>query len=156
MLRAWRIVHEDYLATAFSGEGARMAGGRWNSEGISVVYTASTLSLALLEMIVHLEIKETLKWFKAIPLRFSETLVRSVSPGALPLMWNSPQPLALTRTVGDTWVKQADVPVLCVPSAVVPNESNYLLNPNHPDFRQINIGQIIDLPADPRILEKLK
>jgi RES domain-containing protein len=156
MPRAWRIIHEDYLATAFSGEGARIAGGRWNSEGFSVVYTASALSLALLEIIVHLEVKKTLKWFKAVPVTFSETLVRTVSPGALPLMWNSPQPLALTRTVGDTWVQQAASAILCVPSAVVPNESNYLLNPNHPDFHKIDIGEIIDLPADPRILEKLK
>ena len=56
MAQAWRIVHQDFVASAFDGEGARSTGGRWNSEGTPLVYTAGTLSLALLEIIVHLEI----------------------------------------------------------------------------------------------------
>ena len=156
MAQAWRIVHEDYAASAFTGEGARIAGGRWNPEGIPVVYTAGSLSLALFEIIVHLEIKRTLHFFKAIPLSFSPDLVQTVSPGSLPPAWNRTPAPPITKAIGDEWVRQAATPVLCVPSAVVPNELNYLLNPRHPDFSAITIGQTIDLPADPRILEKLK
>ena len=152
----WRLVHEDYAATAFDGEGARITGGRWNSEGIPMVYTAGTLSLALLEIIVHLEIKHTLKYFKAIPITFNESLVESVPMGSLPLTWDSTPPSFITKTIGDKWIRQSASAVLCVPSAVVPNEKNYLLNPRHPDFKKIKIGEPIDLPADPRILEKLK
>lgn len=153
---AWRIVHQDYAAAAFNGEGARIAGGRWNSEGVPMVYTAGTLSLALLEIIVHLEIKEALQYFKAIPITFSEGLIETVPPEALPLTWNSTPSSFMTKAIGDEWVRQSVSAVLCVPSAVVPNEQNVLLNPQHPDFPKIKIGETIDLPADPRILEKLK
>jgi len=152
----WRLVHEDYAATAFDGEGARITGSRWNSEGIPMVYTAGTLSLALLEIIVHLETKNTLKYFKAIPISFSDLLVKTIQPAALPLSWNKTPPSFITKTIGDEWVRQLASAVLCVPSAVVPNEQNYLINPRHPDFKKIEIGEQVDLPADPRILKKLK
>ncbi len=156
MIQAWRIAHQDYADAAFDGEGARLTGGRWNSEGVPMVYTAGTLSLALLEIIVHLEIKDALKYFKAIPVKFSESMAQTVPTKSLPLTWNSTPPAFTTKTIGDEWIKQASSPVLRVPSAVVPNELNCLLNPGHPDFSKIKIGQPIDLPADPRILEKLK
>lgn len=156
MQQTWRIVHQDYVATAFDGEGARIAGGRWNSEGNPVVYTAGTLSLALLEIIVHLEIKSALRSFKAIPVTFSESLVTAIEQDQLPLTWNSTPPLPRTKQIGDAWIVQMASPVLCVPSAVVPNENNYLLNPAHPDFTKIKTGQTIDLPADPRIIKKLR
>ena len=155
-MRVWRIVHEDYATTAFDGEGARITGGRWNSEGIPMVYTAGTLSLTLLEIVVHLEIKNALKHFKAIPVTFNESLVESVPMDALPLTWNSTPPSFITKTIGDKWIHQSTSAVLCVPSAVVPTEKNYLLNPLHPDFKKIKFGEQVDLPTDPRILEKLK
>lgn len=155
-MQAWRIVHEDYAATAFNGEGARMTGGRWNSEGIPMVYTAGTLSLALLEIIVHLEIKSALKYFKAIPIQFDESWIQFVSTETLPITWNNTPPSFMTQAIGDEWVRQSASAILCVPSAVVPNEQNILLNPLHPEFQNIEIGESIDLPADPRILEKLK
>jgi RES domain-containing protein len=156
MIRAWRIAHEDYAGTAFDGEGARITGGRWNSEGTPVVYTAGTLSLALLEIIVHLEIKATLKYFKAIPITFDEAMVETVPTKMLPLTWISTPPLFHTKAIGDTWCHRATSTALCVPSAVVPHEKNYLLNPRHPDFTTITVGEMIDLPVDPRILETLK
>lgn len=156
MAQAWRIVHQDFVASAFDGEGARITGGRWNSEGIPMVYTAGTLSLALLEIIVHLEIKEALKYFKAIPITFSDTLIESVPTNALPPTWNNTPPSFKTKTIGDEWIRQSTSAILSVPSAVVPNELNFLLNPNHPDFEKIQVGEVIDLPADPRIFEKLK
>lgn len=156
MLQAWRIVHQDYVTSAFDGEGARITGGRWNSEGIPMVYTAGTLSLALLEIIVHLEIKNALQNFKAIPITFNESLVEFIQTSTLQITWNSTPPTFVTKAIGEKWVRQSASAVLCVPSAVVPNEQNYLLNPTHPDFKKITIGEQIDLPADPRILERLK
>lgn len=156
MIQAWRIVHQDYAASAFDGEGARITGGRWNTEGIPVVYTAGALSLALLEIIVQLEIKEALQYFKAIPVTFSKTLVECVSSDTLPLTWNSTLPSFMTKAIGDEWIHHSASAALCVPSAVVPNELNYLLNPQHPDISKITIGQPIDLPVDPRVIAKLK
>ena len=152
----WRLVHESYLAGAFSGEGARITGGRWNSEGFAVVYTAGSLSLALLEIIVHLEFKETLKLYKAIPITVPEKRIERIDPAALSNDWNSPLPQPETLLAGNHWLRSQTSPVLEVPSAIVPVESNFLLNPAHPDFHQLDIGEAIDLPVNPRVLDKLK
>lgn len=156
MIQAWRIVHEDYLSTAFDGEGARIAGGRWNSEGTRVVYTAGTLSLALLEMIVHLEIKKALHYFKAIPISFAKEMAGQCDTKTLPPTWSGLPVGFATKALGDDWARQQSTAVLSVPSAVVPNEINYLLNPLHPDFSSIVIQEPIQLPIDPRFVEKLK
>ena len=156
MIQSWRIVHEDFLNSAFSGEGARLAGGRWNSEGIAVVYTAATLSLALLEVIVHLEINSALNFFKVIPISFEEQWVQPIPRDELPLLWHAAPPCFATKIIGDLWIKEALAPILRVPSAVVPQEFNYLMNPNHPNVSDLQIGTPIDLPLDPRIATKLK
>jgi RES domain-containing protein len=156
MCRIWRLVHKNYLASAFSGEGARLAGGRWNSEGFAVVYSAGSLSLALLEIIVHLEFKEALKLYKAIPVDVPEELIRSVEGATLPEGWNKPVPIPVTRLIGNAWIKDQPSPVLKVPSAIVPVEYNYLMNPVHPEINRAKVGDPIDLPLDSRVIEKLK
>ena len=155
MPQAWRLVHRKYVYSAFSGEGARLAGGRWNSEGHSVVYTAGSLSLALLEIIVHLEFKEALKLYKAIPVEIPENLLQSIDPAKLPEGWGASPPQSGTQFIGNCWMEQQASAALKVPSAIVPNESNYLLNPTHSDFAQIKLGAPIDLPVDPRVLARL-
>jgi len=156
MPNAWRLVHRDYLGSAFSGEGARLAGGRWNSEGFAVVYTAGSLSLAMLEIIVHLEFKEALKLYKAIPVAMKASEVEAVGLAGLPDGWNGAVPQPHTMLAGNHWIRGLSSPVLRVPSAIVPTESNYLLNPAHPGFRTLDIGEPVDLPVDPRVLGKLK
>jgi len=156
MTQAWHIVHEDSIAQAFDGEGARLTGGRWNSEGTRMVYTAGTLALALLEIIVHLEIKSTLKYFKAVPVSFNGEWIEEIALESLPPFWNQLPPGFSTKAIGDQWVRTASSSILRVPSAVVPNESNYLFNPQHPLFKKITIGQPINLPIDPRMVHKLK
>jgi RES domain-containing protein len=156
MLTAWRLVHRNYLASAFSGEGARLAGGRWNSEGFSVVYTAGSLSLAILEVIVHLEFKETLKLYQAIPISIPKSALEAIDPAALPADWNKPIPHPASLLTGNHWIRSQSSIALQVPSAIVPIESNILLNPAHPKFQTLEIGKPMDLPLDPRVLERLK
>lgn len=156
MPTAWRLVHSNYLGSAFSGEGARLAGGRWNSEGFPVVYTASSLSLAILEIIVHLEFKETLRHYKAIPVRVPESTMDIIDPASLPENWNGPIPHPATQLTGNHWIRNQSSPALQVPSSIVPIEFNILLNPAHPDFQTLEIGDAIDLPLDPRVFDKLK
>ena len=155
MPQAWRLVHQKYAHSAFSGEGARLAGGRWNSEGHSVVYVAGSLSLALLEIIVHLEFKEALALYKAIPIEIPEPLLQSIESKKLPSGWSASPPQSSTQFIGNCWMEQQASAVLQVPSAIVPCESNYLLNPNHPEFSQIKLGEPIDLPVDPRVFDRL-
>ena len=147
-VNAYRIVKRQSAATAFSGEGARLYGGRWNSPGVSVVYTSSAISLALLEWRAHLT-----QWpappVMVIEIEFDPALIWS--PARLPANWRRmPAPKANTA-VGDNWVKAGTSAVLKLPSALVPEECNYLLNPVHPDFFKIKIGQPRLLKVDARL-----
>ena len=156
MRTAWRLVHQNYLSSAFSGEGARLAGGRWNSGGGPVVYTAGSLSLAVLEIIVHLEFKEILSLYKAIPISIPEAMLEAVDPVSLPSGWNKSVPDASTLLTGSHWIRSQSSVALQVPSAIVPIESNILINPAHPKFQRLEVGEPMELPLDLRVLNKLK
>jgi RES domain-containing protein len=147
-IRAYRILKRKFVGTAFSGEGARRYGGRWNSTGVAVVYTSSASSLAILEWRVHLT-----QWpgppLVIIGLEFDASLVWS--PTKLPANWQQwPHPKT-NATVGDEWVRSGRSAVLKLPSAVAPNEFNFLLNPAHPDFAKVRIGKPQVFKADPRL-----
>ena len=148
-LQAWRIVKAKHAATAFSGEGSRLYGGRWNSAGVSLVYTSSTRALAALESLVHLN-PPVVFTYAAIPIEFDAALVEKFT--ALPPGWTgSPAPPS-TRAIGDLWAREARSAVLELPSVIIPGESNYLLNPAHPAFKKIVIGKAEPFSFDPRLL----
>ena len=150
MPRGWRIVKSAHARTAFDGEGARLYGGRWNSPGTAVVYTAQGESLAALELVVHMQATHILMSYCSIPADFDNSVVRVVDPAALPADWRDfPAPRALQQ-IGDQWAVEQRSVVLQVPSAIVPAELNYILNPRHPDFTQITIGSPSQFPFDPR------
>ncbi len=150
--RAYRIVQARYAAKAFDGEGARLNGGRWNSVGTSMVYVASSLSLATLEMLVHLEdISVIYGRYVVIPVSFDVSLLRQIDPKALPPSWNAPQPVSETQLLGDQWIAGRSSAVLEVPSAVTDSEVNFLLNPAHPDFAKIRIGAAVAFTPDARL-----
>ena len=151
MLSAWRLTKTKHLASAWDGQGPKRFGGRWNSVGVPVVYTSGTISLALVEVLVHLT-SRALPSYSAILVEFEESLVYAVGAKELPQKWRDHPAPAGTRAVGDQWVADGRSAVLRVPSVVVPNEYKYVLNPNHPDFRQIRIGTPIAFPFDPRLL----
>jgi RES domain-containing protein len=151
MITAWRIVTADYKNKAFTGDGARIHGGRWNSKGIAVVYTADSLALASIEMIVNLPAPKLLQKFVRITAQISSDLVAELSEADLPEDWNSRPISPSTRAIGDRWFKKQSSAVLRVPSIVVPDEYNYLLNPTHPDFAKIKIGKPIIYYFDPRL-----
>ncbi len=150
-LSAWRIVHERHAAQSFSGEGARLYGGRWNSPGVAVVCTAESRALAALEMLVHLDSPRILKRYVHCRVEFDERIVRELEPGEIPSDWRGNPPAHSTQAIGNKWVKEAGSAVLRVPSVVVPEEWNYLLNPGHPDFGQIAIGEPAKFDFDQRL-----
>jgi RES domain-containing protein len=147
-MRAWRIVKETHAATAFDGKGARLYGGRWNSAGIRLIYTSGTKALAALESLLHLNPPVIFK-YHAIPIEFDKALVEKLAPATLPADWTDEPPPPSTKAVGDAWVKKARSAVLDVPSVIVPGEANYLLNPAHPDFKKIVIGNPEPFSFDP-------
>ena len=152
MRTAWRIVKSRYAAAAFDGEGARAFGGRWNSAGTAVVYTAETQSLAVLELLVHIQQSAVLQSFSSIGVLFDDALVETVDAAALPGNWMEyPAPSALQQ-IGDQWAAGLRSAVLRVPSVVVPSESNFILNPRHPDFAKVEIKAPTAFRFDPRLV----
>lgn len=143
MITAWRIVSANYKDKAYAGDGARIYGGRWNSKGVAVVYTAGSLALASIEMIVNLPAPKLLQRYVRISARISLDLVLDLSEADLSEDWNSRPISPSTRAIGDQWIKEQRSAVFRVPSIVVPDEYNYLLNPTHPDFAKIEISKPI-------------
>jgi len=152
-LTGWRIVQARRVRTAFDGEGARLYGGRWNHKGVAVVYTASSLSLAALEMLIHLPTPEVLQRYVTIPITFDDSLCIRLDPNSLPRNWRNNPALFSTRDIGTDWVNCSASVVLVVPSAVVPDEWNFLVNPKHPDFGKVSIGTPQPFKYDPRLLK---
>ncbi len=152
-LHAWRIIKAKNVATAFSGSGAKTYGGRWNSVGTGVIYAAGSASLAILEMLVHLQAPEFMRRFVIFKLTFDESLVTAMAPANLPKSWQrSPAP-ASAQAIGDNWVSIGTSAILRLPSAIVPTEHNYLLNPSHRDFAKIGIATAEPIKFDPRLVK---
>ncbi|HSO82848.1 RES family NAD+ phosphorylase [Thiocapsa sp.] len=155
-MRWFRLLDEAYLETAFTGEGARLFGGRWNSPGVSMAYAAQSLSLAQLELLVHLEAEDVLRghWryiaLEVVP----EAILACELVAELPsddTAWPAP---ASTRSIGDAWVASGVSVGLTVPSAVTPGERNLILNPAHPGFAAaVVIGEPRKLVMDQRLLK---
>jgi RES domain-containing protein len=152
MTRAWRILKTRFSADAFSGEGARLYGGRWNSPGVPMVYTAGSVSLATLELLVHLDTTSVLPSYSICPVDFDDSLVESLDRASLPSDWRqSPSPTSL-QLIGDDWISRGSSVVLRVPSAVVEDENNYLINPAHKDFKKLVIGGMKPFRMDRRLI----
>ena len=149
-MRVWRLCRRKYAA--FGGEGARLAGGRWNRRGTAVVYTSATLSLAVLEYFVNLPAAAAPPDLVAVAADLGKDIpMSSLDVNDLPRGWRKyPAPEALAD-FGGRWVEEGKTAVLAVPSAVVPQERNYLLNPAHPRFREITVGKPEPLSLDPRM-----
>jgi RES domain-containing protein len=139
-LRVWRLCVRAHAA--FDGEGARLAGGRWNRKGTPIVYTSATLSLAAQELFVHLDPDEIPSGLLAISAEIPDQMqVKTLSPADLPAVWRQyPAPESLAA-IGTAWAESLQTVVLGVPSSVIPQERNYLLNPRHPDFARIRIDE---------------
>lgn len=147
----WRLLTARFVDAAFTGEGARLYGGRWNRKGVAMVYTAGSQSLATLEMLVQ---DEPLRArYVMIPVTLPKNLkIERVTVEALPADWRELAAREQTRAIGNAWVRRQSSAVLAVPSAVIPAETNYLLNPLHPGFAKIEIGEPQDFITDFRLL----
>jgi RES domain-containing protein len=152
MIRVWRLIKSEHADDAFAGEGARLGGGRWSSKGFRVVYTAGSLSLATLEVMVHTPFYRALKNYVCIQIDFNPNIAQSITTENLPDNWTvDPIPQSV-RDLGNQWVQNQKSVILKVPSAIIPVEYNYLINPSHPDFKKIVIHPPQKFAFDPRLL----
>ena len=152
MISAWRITKRKHAREAFTGEGARLYGGRWNSPGRPVIYTAESRALALAEILVHLESAAILSKYVVFHVEMEESCIAHVDARDLPRNWRAePGPKRL-QTLGDEWLGAGTSVVLRVPSAIVAGEFNYLLNPLHADFVKLRIGSFEKFQIDKRLV----
>jgi RES domain-containing protein len=147
---AWRITKQKHAKSAFSGEGARIYGGRWNSPGTPIIYTAQSQALAVLEVLVHLDSPELLKRYSLFEIEMDPFYAEELDLTNLPRNWKANPAPAVVRAIGDDWVASRRSVVLRVPSVLVPAESTFLLNPEHPNFRKLRIGKAVPFQFDPR------
>lgn len=153
MIEVWRLVTARFAGSAFSGEGARLYGGRWNRKGVPMVYTSATQSLAMLEMLVQDEPPRAR--YVVIPATIPDAVeIARVTADELPTDWRDIGARGALQELGTAWARGLSTAVLAVPSVVVPAESNYLLNPLHPQFGGIEIGMPESFATDVRLLRK--
>ncbi|MBI4207265.1 MAG: RES domain-containing protein [Betaproteobacteria bacterium] len=150
----YRICKARYAKTAFSGAGGREASGRWHYKGQPILYAAATLSLAALEYLVHLGRRDAKVALVSVEAAIPEAVVvEVVEVASLPKNWNSSPPIEATMALGTRWCVGLRSAVLKVPSAIVPGEFNFLLNPQHPDFKRIKLSKPEPFSFDPRLLK---
>lgn len=153
-MELFRIVDKPWSSTAFDGEGARISGGRWNSKGTAMVYMASTRALAVLELLVHLEDSHIIQQnFVIFRVTVNDSYIMDLGNG-LPKDWQSDIIPLSTQAIGDDWARQQASAVLEVPSTIIPEEKNYLINPRHPNFKMLKIEEAQPLSFDPRLISK--
>ncbi|MFL6446201.1 MAG: RES family NAD+ phosphorylase [Bryobacteraceae bacterium] len=140
-MRIVRLCKRDY--PNLDGGGSAITGGRWNSPGKQMVYTASCSALAVLEYMAHLQ---------TLPKNMTLLLVEV--PDTLKIRdttW-APAEIASSRQIGDEWLESKETAVLRVPSVIVPRQTNYLLNPDHPLFEAIQVVETTPFAFDSRLL----
>ena len=151
MASAWRIVRSSRARTAFFGDGAWHYGGRWSSPGFRVVYASEHQSTAALEIFIHTVPFLVSEKYKAFRLEWPDGLTELLPKKKWPDNWRTSPPPAETMEIGDRWLEEQRSAILAVPSAISPNDLNFLLNPAHPDFKRIRIASPINYEFDPRL-----
>ncbi|KPC28476.1 Uncharacterized protein ABJ99_4329 [Pseudomonas syringae pv. cilantro] len=152
MIAVYRLVKRKWLAQAFDGEGAKLYGGRWNSKGNACLYCAGSESLALLEILVHLNNTGVARHYAMLELQIAEDLILNARPDTLPPDWREEPAPQATATFGDAWLASGQSLALAVPSVIIPREQNYVLNVRHPAFEAVvATARELAFDVDPRL-----
>ena len=148
----YRIARTEQIRD-MSGMGARIHGGRWNPKGVSMLYTSMSRALAALELYANRTRVVTLKGFSLAAIIVPDAVtIKEIALADLPVGWNGyPAPVDLSN-IGAQWVVSGETLVLAVPSALVHQERNYLINPEHPEMVQVRMGDIEEYRFDRRLL----
>jgi RES domain-containing protein len=151
-MELYRITQEKY-AVDLSGNGARIFGGRWNSEGLFAMYTSSSRSLALLETLAHSSAKMlSERIYLLVTFSMPDTIKREeLDKNKLFDGWDAPDTRPVTKKLGDNFLRSKSSLLLSVPSVLIPEENNYLLNPLHPDMKRIKLLHKRRIQFDPRV-----
>lgn len=149
----YRLCAKRYATTAWSGIGSlKSTTARWNKPGTAMVYTSASLSLAMLEVLVHLNDESILKNFMFMSIDVADDYIAAVDVSTLPIGWNNATSRQETKEIGSDWYEEGGSVGLMVPSVIVPIEYNVLINSTHPDFASC-IGTVkeVDISLDERL-----
>jgi RES domain-containing protein len=150
----YRLSKQVYI-NDLSGRGAEINGGRWNSKGTRVVYVASSRALAVLEVAVHTPLGIMPANYHIAEIKLKDNIkILEIDQYQLPTNWNSNPLVKATQIIGDTFVKANEYLAMKVPSASVPGDFNYLLNPAHPDFKSVKVLATAAFEFDSRLFKK--
>ena len=150
-MRIYRLTASRYVATAFSGEGTRRVGGRWVPVGYPVVHASSSIALAVLETLVHVD-PSVMPAHRVIAVDIPEAMpVTATLVPDLPDDWRRTPPPSRLREFGKAWLEAGETALMRVPSVIVPEESNYLINPRHADFSRLAIHPSAQFEIDRRL-----
>ncbi|WEA03088.1 RES family NAD+ phosphorylase [Mucilaginibacter sp. SJ] len=147
----YRITKCNYAAD-LSGTGARLYGGRWNSEGKPMLYLASSRSLAVLEVLVHLDPLIIPGNYCLTEIEVPDSKIITVEAEQLPEDWRDISGPVILRQLGDAFLKKQEYLIMKVPSSIVPAEYNYLLNPLHPDACEVKLLKKEPFSFDRRLI----
>lgn len=153
MIEVFRLGLANFKNTFWTGEGGLHVDGRWNTPGRRIVYTAQSLSLAQLEVLVHVADRQHMpKLVQARALIPDMVSVRTIEPAVLRAGWRRFSPYSeQTQRLGMQWLSEASSAILRVPSAISEAEWNFLLNPVHPEFSKVELGEPKPFAMDPRV-----
>jgi RES domain-containing protein len=150
----YRLARSKYI-NDLSGIGARLAGGRWNSKGLSLVYTSSSRALCMAEIAVHLPLGILPRDYCLAQILIPDSIIiESLDIKKLPKGWNQFPLIAATQKMGDKFILDHKHPVLRVPSAVVQGDFNYLINPLHAGMKKIKIQDTEPFTFDQRFFKR--
>lgn len=157
-MKVFRVEREKYLENTLKGIGAALTEAyRWNSLNTYLVYTAETRALATLEVAVHLDLSEDLpldRYYIEINIP-DDISILELKKEDLPDGWDSKPPILETQYIGDDFVRDKMAAVLKVPSCIVQQEFNYLINPNHPDSEKIKVESTTPFRFDIRFQQSI-
>tara|TARA_R110002124_G_scaffold287089_1_gene470239 strand:+ start:16463 stop:16921 length:459 start_codon:yes stop_codon:yes gene_type:complete len=151
-LKIYRVAKKEYIDD-LSGEGARLYGGRWNKEGDAMLYFSEHLSLCILEILVHLDFKYLDNDYAFIEVTVPDNMVKTFDPKLSLPLWKANPFVSETQDFGSKWLNKKNELALSVPSAVLREERNILINPNHKDFSKLKIVKKQFLDLDSRVVK---
>ncbi|MEY0431245.1 RES family NAD+ phosphorylase [Providencia rettgeri] len=148
----YRLVKSNFAHDAWSGQGAMLYGGRWNHKGTPAVYTSTSISLATLEVLVHINQDILLSQFSLLSIDINDKYVMKLSLDHLPTDWQQDPAPTSTMDIGTIWLNNQDSLALLIPSCIVPYEYNAIINPLHPQFQKaLHTVKSLDFSVDPRL-----
>lgn len=155
-MTVYRLSREKYRYD-LSGKGAELYGGRWNSKGVAMLYTSQSRALAFAEVAIHIPVGLVPKDYFLISIHFPDTAgILKIAVAEMPTDWRSNPHSNSTQRIGDQFILESKFLILQVPSAVVPGDFNFLINPTHPQSNDVKIESVEQFEFDSRFFTRKK